>query len=467
MPNHFSPLFSLLTLLAAVAIPPVHAEAATKPNIVVIVADDLGFSDVGFNGSKQIRTPNLDQFAATGVRLDRFYACPVCSPTRAGLLTGRWPIRYGLMKTVVPPWSNYGLPPVETTIPEMLADAGYNRRGIIGKWHLGHARKELLPLAQGFTEFYGHYNGAIDYFTHEREGEHDWHRNRETVREEGYSTDLLAQEAIRFIEASPTEEPYFLYVPFNAPHSPFQAVEGDLARHPNLKGNRRTYVAMVERLDQGIGQILKSIESRPDAENTFVLFFSDNGGHVPPARNEPFRDGKFSVYEGGIRVAAAVRWPAGGLAGGRVCTEPMGYVDIFPTVQSLAGNEAGSTEMQLDGIDVLEVLQGKKSTPERPWFSYIAPAETERASVILGDWKLVSVGADVFTSSADTDTRRELYNLATDPQEENDLAAKHPDRVAELNQKLIEFGKLQPADGVAPYAEGRKGFKAPKDWVVR
>lgn len=462
-----SMLIPLLFSFVGMCGSPVVGEAAAKPNIMIIVADDLGYADVGFNGSRQIRTPNLDRFAATGVQLNRFYACPVCSPTRAGLLTGRWPIRYGLMKTVVPPWSNYGLPPAETTIPEMLATAGYGHRGIVGKWHLGHARPELLPLAQGFISFYGHYNGAIDYFTHIREGEVDWHRNKETVKEEGYSTDLLAREAARFVEAAPADEPYFLYVPFNAPHSPFQAVEEDLARHPGLKGNRRKYVAMVERLDQGIGEILEAIESRPDAENTFILFFSDNGGHLPPARNTPYRDGKFSVYEGGIRVAAAARWPAGGLSGGRTCAEPIGYIDVFPTLQRLASAGPGGDASPVDGTDILDVLRGEKQAPERAWFSYIAPAKTERAAVTIGDWKLVVEGEDVFKAGSEPDLQQELYDLAVDPYEKNDLAAKHPERVTELQQRLIEFGRLQPGDGVAPYAEGREGFEAPKDWVVR
>lgn len=456
----------ILTILASSPLLAATAPA-TKPNIVLLVADDLGRSDVGFNGSRDIHTPNLDRFAETGVRLDRFYACPVCSPTRAGLMTGRWPIRYGLMRTVVPPWSSYGLPPAEVTIAEMLAPAGYARRGIIGKWHLGHARPDLLPLAQGFTSFYGHYNGALDYFTHEREGEVDWHRDAETVKEPGYTTDLLAAEAVRFVEAAPAGSPYVLYVPFNAPHAPHQALEEDLARYPNLKGERRKYAAMVDRLDRGIGTILKAIESRPDAANTFVLFFSDNGGPIPPARNAPLRDGKASVYEGGIRVAAAVRWPAGGLSGGRVCSEPIGYIDVFPTLRRLAGLESPGDGPPLDGLDVLEILRGVQKAPTRPWFSYIAHGELAQAAITLADRKLVAEGQDPFTAERGPDLKLELYDLAADPTESHDLAAANPAEVEALRQRLVEFGRLRPAEGVAPYAEGRKGFKAPKDWIVR
>jgi arylsulfatase B len=458
------PWMKVLRWLAFVALatavgwtPGAAAAPARAPNIVIMLADDLGRADVGYMGS-DIQTPNLDRLVSDGVRLDRFYACPVCSPTRAGLLTGRWPIRYGIMRTVIPPWSRYGLPTTERTLPELLAERGYDRRGIIGKWHLGHARRAFLPLQRGFTHFYGHYNGAIDYFTHEREGEVDWHRNAETVREGGYSTDLLAREAVAFIEASPPSAPFLLYLPFNAPHSPYQAKPDDLAKYPGREGNGRSYAAMVDSMDQAIGRVLDAIARRPDADNTFVLFFSDNGGHEPVARNAPLRDGKFSVYEGGIRVAAAVRWPAGGLTGGRVCAEPMGYIDVLPTALRLAGGAAKppGPPTDLDGIDVLEVMQGKRPAPERPWFSYFAP---------VGAWKLVVTGGAVLASAPDGASQVELFNLADDPAEKRNIADQHPERVASLRARLAEFGRMQQA-GVSAYAEGRRGFKAPKDWII-
>ena len=178
---------SVLILFGNVA----YSAAPARPNILILLADDLGYADVGFNGGKTIPTPNLDRLAATGVNLTDFRACPMCSPTRAGLLTGRWPARFGLMRAVITPWSAYGLPVEEATLPQLLATAGYERRGITGKWHLGHSRQAFHPLARGFTSFIGCYNGAIDYFTHEREGEVDWHHDARTVREEGYATDLL------------------------------------------------------------------------------------------------------------------------------------------------------------------------------------------------------------------------------------------------------------------------------------
>lgn len=453
--------FVLLGCLATLSL---GAAPTRAPNIVILLADDLGRADLSYAGS-DIKTPHIDRLVATGVRLDRFYACPVCSPTRAGLLTGRWPIRYGIMRTVIPPWSDYGLPVEERTLPQALAASGYTRRGIFGKWHLGHSKRAYLPPQRGFTHFYGHYNGALDYFTHVREGEVDWHRNDETVKEEGYTTDLIAREAVRFIEESAPQEPFLLYVPFNAPHSPFQAKPEDLAKYPQRQGNKKTYAAMIDAMDQAIGRVLAAIARRPDADNTFVLFCSDNGGHLPVASNLPLRDGKSSVYEGGIRVAAAVRWPAGGLKDGRVCAEPMGYIDVLPTALRLAGAKQNAEGPPIDGRDVLDVMRGAQPAPERPWFSYIAPGDREMASVHVGDWKLVLAGGKVLGAEIDPKTNVELFNLRDDPNEKTNLAAAQPEHVARLRRHLGDFAQMQQK-GVTAYAEGRAGFKAPKDWRI-
>jgi arylsulfatase B len=294
----------------------------------------------------------------------------------------------------------------------------------------------------------------------------DWHRGNETVKEEGYTTDLLAREAVKFVEGSPIDQPYFLYVPFNAPHDPLAAKPEDLAKYPNRTGNKRTYAAMVDSLDQAVGRILAAIERRPDADNTFILFFSDNGGHLPVASNAPKRDGKFSVYEGGICVAAAVRWPAGGLKGGRVCAEPIGYIDVLPTALRLAGLKPATKSLPVDGQDVLDVMRGAQRAPERPWFSYIAPQETEDASVIFGSWKLVLRGGAVLRAEPDPATKLELYNLADDPRETRNVAAEQPAKVAELRAHMAAFGRMQKS-GVTAFAEGRRGFKAPVDWVIK
>jgi len=454
----------LILLLALVAGLCGHSLAAeSKPNVLIIVADDLGYADVGFNGGKVIATPNLDRLAATGVKLTDFRACPMCSPTRAGLLTGRWPARFGLMRSVVPPWSSYGLPPEENTLPELLAGAGYERRGITGKWHLGHARRKFLPLAQGFTRFVGCYNGAIDYFTHERDGERDWHHDDRTVREEGYSTDVIGAEAVRFISESPAGKPWLLYVPFNAPHGPFQAKDEDLKKYPQLKiPQRRAYAAMVDAMDQAIGRILAAVEARADAENTLILFFSDNGG-VPKSgsSNAPWRGAKLTVYEGGTRVCAAIRWPAGGLSGGKSFDGRLGYIDVLPTVLAAAGATAPAN---LDGLNFLPALRGEKPLPERPWFSYMHQSEDAHASVHLGNWKLVAQG-DFFAEKPAPAPALELYDLAADPAETSNVAAQYPDRVTQLHARLREFGSWQKA-GVAAYTAGRAGFKAPKDWII-
>lgn len=452
-----------LTLLVAfAAIASAAARDSTPPNILIMVADDLGYADVGFNGGTVIPTPNLDRLAATGVRFSDFRACPMCSPTRAGLMTGRWPARFGMMRAVVPPWSPYGLPAAERTLPELLGEAGYAQRAIMGKWHLGHAQREYLPLAHGFTHFYGHYNGAITYFSHERDGEVDWHYDDRTVRESGYATDLLASAAERFVRTAPPARPWFLYVPFNAPHSPFEAKEADLKKYPQLAGNHRVYAAMVDSLDQAVGRIVAAIEARPDAANTLVLFFSDNGG-IPSvgSSNAPFRAGKLTVYEGGTRVCAAMRWPAGGIAGGGRFDQRVGYIDVLPTVLAAAGAPAAA---DVDGLNFLPALRGISPLPARPWFSYMHQNADAHASVHEGNWKLVAHG-DFFPEHPTTPPALELYDLGVDPAEKSDLASQHPAIVARLAARLREFGTWQKS-GVSAYGEGSAGFLPPKDWIV-
>jgi arylsulfatase A-like enzyme len=264
-----------------------------------MVADDLGFADVGYLGAKTA-TPNIDRLSRDGVRLSSFRTSPLCSPTRAGLLTGRWPIRYGMGDSVITPWRRWGLPTTEHTLADLLGKAGYGRRGIFGKWHLGHYEKRFLPLNRGFTRFYGFYNGYVDYFNHKREGELDWHSDFAASHESGYATDLIGRAAAAFVADSRPDEPFFLYVPFSAPHLPMQAKPDDLARYAHIaEADRRTYAAMVDSLDQAVGAVLAAIDARGIAEDTFVLFFSDNGGVSRYGSNLPWRGDKGSVYEGG------------------------------------------------------------------------------------------------------------------------------------------------------------------------
>lgn len=442
-----------------------------KPNIIIILADDLGWADVGYHGGR-ISTPSIDRLAREGVRLENFHACPLCSPTRAGLMTGRWPIRYGMGESVITPWRKYGLPTSERTIADLVAKAGYERRGVIGKWHLGHYKREYLPLNRGFTHFYGHYNGAFDYFTHKREGQLDWHRNFETCRDEGYSTDLIGREAVRFIDESPAGKPFFLYVPFNAPHLPLQAKEQDIAKYNDIDNEKkRIYAAMVDSMDQAIGRILKALDAKGIANNTFVLFFSDNGG-TSYGDNRPWRGGKGAVYEGGIRVPAVACWPAG-IPGGRSVDAMMGYIDVYPTVKRIAGITEPDPN-PLDGRDMLDVIRGRAKAPKRDWFSYIAQGNPDKAAICDGTWKLLVLGGSVLDVTLAQATRPgspkskpsvELFRLDRDPGEQRNLATEHPKIVTRLLERLKEFRRLK-ISSVPDYREGREDFNAPKDWVI-
>jgi arylsulfatase A-like enzyme len=391
-------------------------------------------------------------------------------------MTGRWPIRYGMGESVITPWRKHGLPTTERTLADLLAEAGYERRAAIGKWHLGHYRKKYLPLNRGFTFFYGHYNGAFDYFTHKREHELDWHRNWDSSYDEGYSTDLIGREAVRFIEENPAGEPFFLYVPFNAPHSPMQAKEEDIAKYEGRVTEKRPriYAAMVDSMDQAIGKILAAIDEKGIRDNTFVLLTSDNGGAMTfGAVNRPWRSGKGNVYEGGVRVPAVVHWPAGKLEGGDVCGAMMGLVDVYPTIKRIAGVTTYDPN-PLDGIDVLDIIRGKQQAPQRPWFSYIAQGSADKTAVLEGRWKLIVMGGpatDVPLTAANKldelpeDLSVELFDLDQDPGEENNIAADNAKVVAALLKQLHEFRRLKRA-GIPHFQDGMKQFVAPKEWKI-
>lgn len=466
-------------------------EQAAKPNIVILLADDLGWADVSFNGGG-IATPNIDRIAAEGAQLNRYYVAPVCSPTRAGLMTGRYPIRFGAMRAVYPPWRAGGMDTSEVTLADVLAKAGYEHRGIFGKWHLGHGGLEYHPLRRGFTEFYGHYNGAIDFFTHEREGELDWHDGYESSYDQGYATDLIADAAVRFIEKHAAGgAPFLCYAPFNAVHSPFQAKEEHLPLYAGLaaaQGNwagalevnptagaerrladRRILGAMTHALDESVGRILEAIDKAGIADSTFVLFSSDNGGVGGIGENAPLRGAKASVFEGGIRVAAAARWPGVIPAGGKIDV-PLANIDILPTAMRIAGI-AESGGKPLDGADALDVLTGKRQSLDRGLFNYVGQAgpDAEQISHMADEWKLVVLGPVVTDDSADDSKRqRMLFRIGEDMAEENDVAAEHPEKVAEMYAKIKEFRALQPEDAVPPYNEGRNSpdFKAPPEWRI-
>jgi len=443
---------------------------AAPPNIVLIMADDLGWRDVGFHGS-EIATPNIDRLAREGVALERFYVQPTCSPTRAAVMTGKSPAGLG----VVQPISKLdpaGLPLEEEILPQYLGAAGYQSL-MVGKWHLGHSKRSYFPHSRGFEHFYGHVTGGIGYWDHNHGGGHDWQRNGVTVREEGYSTHLIADEAVGLLESRDRERPTFLFASFNAPHLPNEAPEAAIDAHPEDLGKlRRIHAGMVTELDAAIGRILAKLESEGLADNTVVWFFSDNGGlnrSAGPAGllsfvefltsllgeplpidaleflrhntldgasdNAPLRAGKGSVYEGGIRVPSVIRWP-GHLSPGRNFAFVTAQ-DVLPTLLQVAGKES-SIPADLDGTGRLSVLL-------RP--AAVAPAASVPdyrvqgfgdVALIRFPWKLVVPGARPFSEPVPA-----LYQIEQDPEEENDLADREPERVARLLAAL-EAWRLGP-----------------------
>ena len=455
------------------------AVALARPNIVLILADDLGWNDVGYHGG-QIPTPNIDRIANEGVQLDRFYACPVCSPTRAGLMTGRYPIRFGMQRAVCRPFLKVGVPASEETLPEMLGRAGYRHRGIVGKWHIGHAFRRFHPLNQGFGFFVGHYNGNIDYFTHKREGELDWHRGFDVNYDEGYSTDLIAKESVAFIDRYAADGPFFLYVPFNAPHTPLQVPGKWLAPFLQVEDERRRiYMAMVSALDAGIGEILAALRRNRVERDTLVWFSSDNGGQAL-ADNAPLRAGKGTVYEGGIRVVAALRWPDGLPGNGRKVSGLVSYLDVLPTLRRVAGlGDAGGPGETLDGRDMLDVIAGNEPPTRRALFSYYERFGDEQLALIQGDWKIVRRGPPILgPNPADAPPPGhaalqkephpesvQLFNLAKDPLERRDLSRRQAERTRTMLEQLRAFRALREDGGVPPMtAPTPSGWTAPPTW---
>jgi len=447
--------------------------ADERPNIVVMLADDLGWNGVGFHGD-WMETPNIDSIATSGIELDRFYVAPMCSPTRAGLLTGRYPIRFGLARAVIPPYRNFGLPPEETTLAEALVQAGYKHRGVFGKWHLGHHHRKWHPLSQGFTHFEGHYNGAIDYFELSRDGQPDWHVNQLPTQRSGYATDLIAEAASKFIqESAKSDAPYFCYIPFNAPHSPFQAKQKDIQRFaPGRKVTKlHKLQAMIWSLDQAVGKVLASIEATGESDNTQVWFLSDNGGVGGFKENNlPLRGSKLTTFEGGVRVVACVRWPAK-WPGSRKVSQTMGYIDVLPTILQSAGEPISRGKSRpLDGVSLHGLLSGKTETlSERDWFSYHGQAgvDTETIAIRSEPWKLVVNGPDIRPFGQPIEHHVFLFNIASDPNEKVNLIDNHPQVAQQLFAKLKHHRSLQPSVSVPPYGQGSRGFTPWENWDIQ
>jgi arylsulfatase A-like enzyme len=405
--------------------------------VVLVLADDMGWADASCYGSKDIRTPHIDRLAAGGVRMTHFYSNgPVCTPTRAALMTGRWQQRVGLEWAIVPGQKEPGLPTRETSLPRLLKDAGY-RTGMFGKWHLGY-KKEFGPNAHGFDEFAGLLSGNVDHYSHkERTGALDWYENTKPSEVKGYSTDLITERAISFIHRH-AREPFFLYVPYNAVHWPFQAPgrPSDIRVEKTwYDGTRKDYAAMVEAVDAGVGQIVAALEKHGIADNTFVIFTNDNGGERL-SDNGPFFHHKATLWEGGIRVPCVLRWP-GHLPQGKVSEVPAITMDLTATVLAACGVSPprGRT---LDGVDLLPLLTGKAPAGERSFCWRIDRKDRQQKAVRKGRWKYVRDGAIDL-----------LFDLENDPGERKDLSYQHPDKVVERKRLLTqweeEMARAKPA----------------------
>ncbi len=425
-----------------------NAEEENPPNIIVIVADDLGWHDVGYHGS-EIKTPVIDKLAEQGVQLDRFYVHSVCSPTRASLLTGKPPSRYGILS---PLGDEAVFPPGTLTLAEVLRRKGYDT-AISGKWHLGTV-PEARPLNFGFNSSYGYLRGQIDPYTHlYKNGNRTWHRNDTLIDEEGHATDLITDEAIRVIEKPRrADEPFFLYVAYSVPHYPLDEPEKWVGMYSKTIANesRRMYAAAVSHMDDAIGRILSALKEKGLEENTVVLFFSDNGaqeswhsktqyggkfkGNDVLGNNLPLRDWKTSLYDGALRVPAVILW-RGHLSGGEVVEEAVNVEDVYPTLANLAGAELPE-EMNIEGIDFLPALQGKSLPEDRVMYWRMSYG----MAVKKGDWKLVHRGK---TPDEGTD---ELYNIKTDPEETMNVAAENEAIVHGLKKELEhQFSLDNPA----------------------
>lgn len=404
-----------------------------QPNIIVIMADDLGYGGIGCYGNTEISTPCLDSLAAGGLRFTDFHAnAPVCSPTRAALLTGRYQQKSGLEGVIYVRGETRatGLDTSETTLAEVLKEAGY-QTGMMGKWHLGYDQK-YNPVYHGFDEFYGYRSGNIDYHSHyDNAGIYDWYHNLDTISEKGYVTDLITKHAVEFIEKN-QESPFFLYVAHEAPHVPFQGRDDPAYRFPGqefpylgiVEDRHRAYREMVEVMDEGIGAIHKKLEALNLEENTLLFFISDNGGLRGYGHNDPLHGAKGGLYEGGHRVPAIAYWP-GTIMPGTSDALLMTF-DLFPTCMAIAGMDRAA-DLDLDGTDFLPVLMGTGSLQERDLFWRYRRHKAVRS----GKMKLLVTQQDTL-----------LFDLETDLEEENNLAAAKIELKQNLAAKLHRWEEM-------------------------
>lgn len=476
----------LFVLVSACSLPVL----ADKPNVIVIVADDLGWADVGFHGNTQIDTPSLDRLAAEGTQLDRFYTTPICSPTRAALMTGRDPMRLGVAYSVILPWNNNGIHPGERFMPESFRDAGY-QTAMVGKWHLGHSQMSFHPNNRGFEHFYGHLHTEVGYFPpFANQGGKDFQLNGKTIDDQGYESYLLADEVSRYIKARDKDKPFFVYMPFIAPHTPLDAPDDLKAKYADMEDRREParsrqtdqtrfmmkmmgrdsarpmFAAVVDGMDQAIGRVLATLDQEGLADNTIVLFFSDNGGAAYAsggADNVPLRGGKGETFEGGIRVVSVMRWPEQIEAGGKV-SSIMSAMDVFPTLAAAAGIEPGNS-FKLDGRNMLPAITEGKMIPRHDYL-FFASETPIRGSFNLtafnDEWKLIQ---EVRQGLMTAEVTNYLFNLNEDPYEYVNLSENNPRQVAKMASAIQQWRSMYPVAGTRMDLVPPPGWRAPRDWA--
>jgi arylsulfatase A-like enzyme len=423
------------------------APAKAKPNVVLILMDNIGYGDIGSYGVKDARTPNLDRLAREGLRFTDAYANgPTCSPTRTGLISGQYQQRYGIEWPLgaMAGDADRGLPVTGGTLPALLKKNGYTT-GLIGKWHLGF-KPEFGPNTHGFDEFFGFLSGAIGYYSHQRgDGTPDLFENTTPVKIPGYLTDEITRRAVGFVDRH-SNDSFFLEVAYNAVHWPFDvpdlpatarhdvpqpgAPAGDLRLYesPNasVPATRRDYVRMLERADEGVGQILAALERRGLARNTLVIFTNDNGGEWL-SRNAPLSNRKTTLWEGGIRVPLIIRWP-GHLPANKTSAQVTITMDLAASILGATGS-AIPANYKLDGLNLLPTLTRESPTVERQLFWRVKRPHEQRA-VRSGGWKLLQDGNNFY-----------LFDVAKDPGERNDLTAAHPELVRKLSAAIDQWEK--------------------------
>ena len=426
------------------------ADEAKKPNIIFIMADDLGYADIGSYGAPDAKTPHIDSLAVDGLKFTNFYAMSCqCTPSRTAILTGRYPQRAGGLECAIGTGNvgrydeaealaakgELGLPAEYAVLAPALKGVGYVN-GVFGKWHLGYEPK-FSPLEQGFDRFTGFLGGNVEYFEHyETSGLDVYVKGREPIDREGYLTDLITEDAVAFLDerAAEPDTPFFLYLPHGAPHFPFQG-PGD--REPKrtaenwMDGTRINYVAMLESLDDGVGKVLEALEKNGQAENTIVIFTSDHGA-MEPGLNTPWRDYKSTTFEGGLRVPCVVRWP-GKIEPGTVSHQVGTLMDLTASFLQIAGTEAPD-QKPLDGIDILgHVLDGKPEMPRTLYWRYRRGDKT---------WWGARDGNLKLVRKQEGDAVEEwLFDLATDPTETKSVTSERPEEYGALQRKVLLWEK--------------------------